>query len=87
VPAQLCADHVLIEQDAVLERLLQSLGARIEHVQAPFDPEPGAYGAHGHGHGAPEDQPPREVSLGEQLSIEAHRARRKAADTRGPDAA
>src|SRR5262249_18414093 len=32
VPAQLAADHALIEQDPVLERLLESLGARIERL-------------------------------------------------------
>src|SRR5512134_2419766 len=49
VPAKIAADHVLIEPDPVLERLLASLGARVEPLQAPFDPEPGAYGGHSHG--------------------------------------
>jgi len=75
VLAQLAADHALIERDPVLERLLESLGAHVEHVVAPFDPEPGAYGAHGHSHGDTEERAAGEVTLGEQLSIEAHRAR------------
>jgi urease accessory protein len=71
VPAQLAADHALIEQDPVLERLLESLGARVERLQAPFDPEPGAYGAHAHG----TVESDVTATVGEQLSIEAHRAR------------
>jgi urease accessory protein len=72
VPAQLAADHALIEADPVLERMLQALGARIEHLDAPFDPEPGAYGG-GHAHGDAVDE--TSATLGEQLSIEAHRDR------------
>lgn len=83
VPAQLAADHALIERDPVLERLLESLGARVEHVTAPFDPEPGAYGAHSHSHEAPADREPEAVTLGEQLSIEAHRAGRPVIDRNG----
>lgn len=71
VSAMIAADHVLIEPDPVLERLLAALGARVEHLQAPFDPEPGAYG--GHSHGDPLDDV--SATLGEQLSIEAHRVR------------
>ena len=44
--------------DHVLEDLAQRLGANLERHEAPFDPEPGAYGRaghndhhhHGHGH-------------------------------------
>lgn len=42
--------------DHVLEALAERLGARLEHHEAPFDPEPGAYarageGGHHHHHG------------------------------------
>ncbi|WP_251978521.1 urease accessory protein UreE [Salinicola avicenniae] len=40
--------------DHVLEALAARLGASLEHHQAPFDPEPGAYAeghSHGHAHG------------------------------------
>lgn len=40
--------------DHVLEELAERLGATLEHHQAPFDPEPGAYdkaGQPGHSHG------------------------------------
>jgi len=72
VAACLAPDCVLIEPDPVLERLVESLGAHVEHQSAPFDPEPGAYG--GHSHDAPMDADAA-TTLGEQLSIEAHRDR------------
>ena len=77
VPAQLGADHAVIERDPVLERMLAGLGARVEHVEMPFDPEAGAYETHGHAHGPSHREEIDEVSatVGEQLSIAAHRAR------------
>jgi urease accessory protein len=77
VPAQLGADHVLIEPDPVLERMLVGLGSRIERVEAPFDPEAGAYEGYAHAHHAAHRDEVDEVSatVGEQLSIAAHRAR------------
>lgn len=76
VPARICEDHVLIERDPVLERMLTRLGACVAHVEAPFDPESGAYGQ-GHAHRAADDEGADAASatIGEQLSIEAHRAR------------
>ena len=81
VPVRLAPDHALIESDPVLEQMLQSLGARVEQVWMPFDPEPGAYGG-GHSHGAPGDD--ASATIGEQLSIEAHRARLAAPAAGGP---
>jgi urease accessory protein len=73
VAAQLAADSVLIERDAVIERMLAALGARIDRVEAPFEPEPGAFAGHGHAHAHDHDD--TSATLGERLSIEAHRAR------------
>jgi urease accessory protein len=74
VPAQISADAVLIERDAVLERMLANLGASIEHVELRFEPEAGAYdGEHHHAHAVQIDEASR--NLGEELSIAAHRAR------------
>lgn len=76
VPAQIAADAVLIERDPVLEAMLRGLGAYIEHLEAPFDPEGGAYEGHHH-HKPSHSAEPDEVSatVGEQLSIAAHRDR------------
>jgi urease accessory protein len=80
VPVQLEADHVLIERDPVLERMLVSLGACVAHVELPFEPEGGAYAAdehgHGHNHGSHRDEVDDiSATMGEQLSIAAHQAR------------
>ena len=78
VAAQLATDHVLIERDPVLEHMLAGLGAAVRHIEAPFDPEAGAYdGQHAHAHAHVHAGEVDEVSatVGEQLSIAAHRAR------------
>ena len=77
VPVQLSADHAVIERDPVLERMLVGLGAHVEHIEAPFDPEAGAYEGHHHAHGPSHREEVDVVSatVGEQLSIAAHRAR------------
>ena len=51
-PCQVERDHLLIQEDHVMEGLLHLLGADIEKLQAPFIPEGGAYG-HGRTHGHP----------------------------------
>jgi len=77
VPTQLATDHLLIERDPVLEHMLVTLGAGIEHLELAFDPEPGAY-AHAHGgpgHRHADDADPESATIGEQLSIAAHARR------------
>lgn len=73
VPAQIAESAVLIERDPVLERLAAGLGARVEHATLPFEPEGGAYheAGHSHVHGVDAGEPAS--SVGEQLSIAAHR--------------
>ncbi len=53
--AQIEADRIVIRRDAVIADMLGGLGATITPIEAPFDPEGGAYGdAHaGHHHHAP----------------------------------
>ena len=53
VPLQIGPGFVRIAEDHVLEEMARKLGARVSHVEAPFEPEAGAYG-HQHdemGHG------------------------------------
>jgi urease accessory protein len=40
---QLINDRLRMRRDHVLEAMLQGLGAALKPVEAPFDPEPGAY--------------------------------------------
>lgn len=77
VAAQLELDHVLIERDPVLERMLAALGAQVEHRELAFNPEPGAYDGHAHAHRPSNHEEVDQTSetLGERLSIEAHLSR------------
>jgi len=56
VPVQVGETFLRIAEDHVLEEMLLKLGAKVSHVEAPFEPEAGAYagGQHQHdemGHG------------------------------------
>jgi len=46
---QVIGERLRIRRDAVLEDMLRGLGAQLSFIEAPFEPEPGAYG-HGHRH-------------------------------------
>lgn len=51
LPVQFAGARLLIRRDHVVEAMLAGLGARLAHLDAPFEPEPGAYErSHGHGH-------------------------------------
>jgi urease accessory protein len=50
VEVQVIGDKLRIRRDHVLEAMLRGLGARLVPIEAPFDPEQGAY-AHWHGEG------------------------------------
>ena len=45
---QVLGETLRIRRDHVLEEMLHALGAILTPLEAPFDPEPGAYSAHGH---------------------------------------
>ncbi len=50
-PVELGHDFLQLEIDPVLKQMLQGIGMQVEIVDAPFQPEPGAYGGgHRHGH-------------------------------------
>ena len=49
IDVQISGDRLRIRRDHVLEAMLCGLGAQLAPVEAPFDPEPGAYRAHDHG--------------------------------------
>ncbi len=50
LPVQLDMDRLLIQTDSVIAEMLVGLGAKVESVQAPFQPEGGAYAPGGHHH-------------------------------------
>ena len=51
VPVQVLPNRLRMQRSAEVEALLKASGARVTVIEAPFDPEGGAYdGAHDHGH-------------------------------------
>ena len=51
LPCQLLGDRIRIRRDHVIEDMVARLGAKVTVIEAPFDPESGAYhGGHGHHH-------------------------------------
>ena len=50
LPTQIIDGRLRIRDDHVIRAMLAGLGARVESVNAPFDPESGAY-QHAHGDG------------------------------------
>jgi urease accessory protein len=50
LPTMIDAERLLIRRDDVIEDMARGLGAAVAHVEAPFEPEGGAYAGGGHGH-------------------------------------
>lgn len=55
LPTQIMGTRLRIRRDHVIEDMVRGLGARVTAIEAPFDPEGGAYGhgtvtGHDHGH-------------------------------------
>ena len=55
VPVQVGEGFLRLAADHVLEELLRKLGAKVSQIEAPFEPEAGAY-AGGHHHGEDEHE-------------------------------
>jgi urease accessory protein len=56
LPTQIMPKGLRIRRDHVIEAMVKGLGARVIEIEAPFDPEGGAYAGGGHAH-APEGGP------------------------------
>ena len=48
LPTQIMPKGLRIRRDHVIEAMVKGLGARIIEIEAPFDPEGGAYAGHAH---------------------------------------
>jgi urease accessory protein len=59
LPTQIMPKGLRIRRDHVIEAMVKGLGARIIEIEAPFDPEGGAYAGHTH---APEAAPAHDHS-------------------------
>jgi len=51
LPTQIMAKALRIRRDHVIEAMVKGLGGRVIEIEAPFDPEGGAYAETGQGHG------------------------------------
>ncbi len=51
LPVQLLGSHIRIREDHVIAEMVRGLGGHVHAIDAPFDPEAGAYaGGHQHHH-------------------------------------
>jgi urease accessory protein len=58
LPVQLLGEKIRIRADHVIEEMIEGLGGHVEAIDAPFDPEAGAYaGGHSHLEDDDDDQP------------------------------
>ena len=55
LPTQIMPKGLRIRRDHVIDAMLKGLGARVIEIEAPFDPEGGAYAGGGHAHAAEAD--------------------------------
>ena len=56
LPVQLLGAHLRIRRDHVIADMVRTLGGHVAEVEAPFDPEGGAYtGGHAHVHDGEKD--------------------------------
>jgi urease accessory protein len=73
VPVEVGDGYLRIAADHVLAEMLKGLGATLTSMQAPFEPEGGAYGSHGahggghhhHHHDSDESEPTRGARIHE----------------------
>ncbi|MGE8476176.1 MAG: urease accessory protein UreE [Paraburkholderia hospita] len=69
-PVEVAADYLKLEYDPVLADMLKRLGASVDQVEMPFQPETGAYGGgHRHGH---DETFAEDYALAQQLYGEHH---------------
>ena len=50
VPVQVGENFLRITEDHVLEEMVKKIGANVSHIEAPFEPEAGAYAGGHHQH-------------------------------------
>jgi urease accessory protein len=69
-PVEIGDGYLKLEADPVLEQMLRRLGVDVERIDAPFQPEAGAYGGgHRHGHDATFDD---DYALAQKVYEEHH---------------
>ena len=77
LPTQIMPKGLRIRRDHVIEAMVKGLGARIIEIEAPFDPEGGAYAsshahaaeAHAHAHAIPRMPMPKPMPIPRMITI------------------
>ena len=59
LPVQLLGDRIRIRVDHVIAEMIEGLGGHVDLIQAPFDPEAGAYAGGHHVHRDDDDDHPQ----------------------------
>jgi urease accessory protein len=79
LPTQIMQRGLRIRRDHVIEAMVRGLGARVIEIEAPFDPEGGAYPgpAHGHAHEDGHAQESRHHHAGDHYHPEHHGGRER----------
>jgi urease accessory protein len=72
LPTQITPKGLRIRRDHVIEAMVKGLGARVTEIEAPFDPEGGAYTGSGHAH-APASDPHEHAAHGHSHGHHGHR--------------
>ena len=70
LPTQMMPKGLRIRRDHVIEAMVKGLGARAIEIEAPFDPEGGAYAGGGHAHAA--DADPHDHAAHDHASHDHH---------------
>jgi urease accessory protein len=72
LPTQIMAKGLRIRRDHVIEAMVKGLGARVIEIEAPFDPEGGAYAEAFHAHGEASSHAHAEASSHAHASHDHH---------------
>ena len=72
LPTQIMAKGLRIRRDHVIEAMVKGLGARVIEIEAPFDPEGGAYAEAFHAHGEASSHAHAEASSHSHASHDHH---------------
>jgi urease accessory protein len=72
LPTQIMGKGLRIRRDHVIEAMVKGLGARVIEIEAPFDPEGGAYAEAFHAHGEASSHAHAEASSHAHASHDHH---------------
>ena len=67
VPVEIGGDFLRIASDHVLGEMLLGLGAKVQEMEAPFEPESGAYGSAHHHHADDQRHPLAPIPLRQKI--------------------